>query len=126
VSTHIVTVYLPLRLRMLIQQDCAKNEQLPATVILRILTEHFKDDMPEVEFDALIYEYSLTAFEQQKAKREKERAQKADARERKLREEIALCDLRIKDHNTANPQYWERRKKRVEEQLNTYLTSKNQ
>lgn len=109
---------------MLIQQDCAKNDQLPATVILRILTEHFKDEIPQEEFDALIYEYSKTAFEQQKEKRQKVEQPKQDARERKLREEINLCEIRIRDPNTANVNYWERRKKQAEDKLRAYLETK--
>ena len=126
-STHIVSLFLPLRLRMLIQQDCAKNDQLPATVILRILTDHFKDEIPQEEFDRLIYEYSKTAFEQQREKRLEDgqpKQPKQDARERKLREEIALADLRIKDPNNARPQYWESKKHYTEERLKAYLEIK--
>lgn len=129
-SQNAVFVLLPLRLRMCIQKDCAKNEQLPATVILRILTEHFKDEIPQEEFDALIYQYSLTAFEQQREKRRKaEQQQKAeqpkqDARERKLREEINLCEIRIRDPNTAKVNYWERRKRQAEDKLKAYLETR--
>lgn len=120
-SQNAVSLFLPLRLKMLIQQDCARNDQLPATVILRILTEHFKDEIPKNEFDALIYQYSLTAYEQKEAKKQKEKEPKQDAHERKLREEIAHYEAALRERENA---YIRTKLERRKRELSIYLETK--
>lgn len=123
-SPHTFLVHVPLDLLMLLNRECAENDQLPSTFILRLLTEHFKDKLPTDVYEYLIYQYSMTALEQRERKRQKAEQPKQDARERKLREEIALCEVRIKDPNTPSVSYWVRRKKRAEDNLKIYLEAK--
>jgi hypothetical protein len=75
---------------VLLNKECAENEQLPSTFILRLLTEHYKDKLPQDVYEYLIYQYSLTALEQRERKQQKAEQPKQDARERKLREEISV------------------------------------
>jgi guanylate kinase len=128
-NPNTVRLFLPLEIRLLLNKECAENDQLPATVILRILAEHYKDKLPQDVYEYLIYQYSLTALQQRERKRQNEKQPKQDARERKLRDEIAMCDLRLKDTNTANNpdqwrHHWEGRKKRAEESLKIHLETR--
>jgi vacuolar-type H+-ATPase subunit I/STV1 len=53
---------------MLIQEDCTRTSQRPATRILWILTEFYKDRLPKEVYDELKNRYEMTAFEQREAK----------------------------------------------------------
>ena len=116
---------LTLDLRMLLQQDCAKTSQRPATRILWILTEHYKDRLPPEIYKELRERYELTAFEQREIKAQKEE-QRGKAKQKgslklrnqlqQIQQDLALCEIRLKDVNTSNPRFWEGRKKHLEEQ----------
>lgn len=122
-SSNAVNLFLPLDLRMLIQEDCAKSERLNATVILSILTEHYKTRLPQTVYEQLRDEYSKTAFEQRDAKRikaqERER-DKGDSEEKQRKRELvklsqlianAEFHLSQKDNSEQTKGYWERRLK---------------
>jgi hypothetical protein len=119
-------VYLPLDLQLLINQDCAKDpdyqlHQKSATFILRLLTEHYKTRLPKEIYEKFREEYSMTAIEQKERNRLKheESTQKKDPlakEERKVREEIALCNLRLKE-KPENPDYWKDRLETAKERL---------
>lgn len=123
-----VRVFLNLDLRLLINQDCAKTDQLPATFILKLLTEHYKNRLPKEVYDALIEEYSMTALEQRERKRLKkqEKERKEDRETLKLREEISLCEIRLREKNLANPDYWKDRLAQAKEKLEIHLSAKTE
>jgi hypothetical protein len=108
-----VTVLLPLDLRLLLQQDCAQSDQLTATYILRILTEHYKDRLSKEVYESLRDKYSMTAQEQRHVKQLKtqEKESKRDSakrrRFRKIEDEILQCEIRLKQH--PDNQYWQNR-----------------
>lgn len=115
-------VFLPFEIKMLLQDECSKNKQLPAQRILFILNEHFKDQLPKEVYEGNKTRYSMTAQESRQKKREKaeSRKQKGNTKLQNqlltIREDLALCDLRLKDPKTARPSFWEERKKSLEAQ----------
>ena len=117
-SSNIVPVYLPLDLQLLINQDCAKDpdyhkHQKSATLILRILTEHYRNQLPKEMYEKFVEEYSMSAIEQKERNRlkreEAQIKQKEDPQIRKLREEIARCEIELKDKNCVRPDNWKYR-----------------
>jgi hypothetical protein len=120
-SPHTFVVHVPLDLLVLLNRECAENDQLPSTFILRLLTEHFKDKLPTDVYEYLIYQYSMTALEQRERKRQKAEQPKQDAHERKLREEIAHYEAVLRECENA---YIRTKLERRKEELRIYQETK--
>ena len=108
-----VIILLPLDLRLLLQQDCAKSDQFTATYILRILTEHYKDRLSKEVYESLKAKYSMTALEQRhvkelKAQEKESKTNSAKKRQlRKIEDDILLCETRLKQN--PDNQYFQNR-----------------
>jgi hypothetical protein len=120
-SPHSFTVHVPLDLLVLLNKECAENDQLPSTFILRLLTEHFKDKLTIDVYEYLIYQYSMTALEQRERKRQKAKQPKQDAHEKKLREEIAHYEAALRERENA---YIRTKLERSKEELRSYQETK--
>jgi hypothetical protein len=97
-----VTLYLSAPLLTLINAKSGEANQYSATWIMKLLTEHFKDEIitryGQQTFDALVVRYSQTSVEQTEANnREKEEHYK-----RKLEKlELLKRELAIKEKNAS-------------------------
>ncbi|MGD0158860.1 MAG: hypothetical protein ABSB89_01015 [Candidatus Bathyarchaeia archaeon] len=80
-----IVLYLPLELAMLLQKDCADNNQLSATRVLWVLTEFYKDKLPKEVYETLHKRYELTALESRQKKQQKAQDSKS-AREKEKEE----------------------------------------
>lgn len=121
-----VKIFLPLEIKLLLQEDGAKTGQLSAQVILSILTDHYKDRLLPDAYNELRTRYSLSA---QASKRAKQQAQAQKQKKPKpfnklrndildLKEKIITATIRINDPKYAgNKPFLENRKKDFEEQL---------
>jgi hypothetical protein len=113
-------VFLPFEIKMLLQDECAKNKQLPAQRILFILNEHFKDQLPKQVYEGNKTRYSMTAQESRQKKRDKAQVKQKRGNAKlknellRIRENLAYCDLNLKNPNTNNPRFFEQKKKSLE------------
>jgi len=96
-------------IEVILNENSGKCSQKRATFVQKLMVEHFKDEIVKRfgrdTYDKLHKKYSLTAFEQKKAKAERE-AKKLKKAEEKLRiqkERLKLKreELKIRKENTA-------------------------
>jgi hypothetical protein len=79
-----VRIFLPLDLKLLIQEDGANTGQLSAQVILKIVTEHYKTRLNPEVYAKLNERYSMTA---QESKHTKQLKKEEKARKRTVKDE---------------------------------------
>jgi hypothetical protein len=125
-SENTERIMLPLDLRMKIQEDCAKTSQRPATRILWILTEFYRDRLPPEVYQELHNRYEMTAYEQrelknQKVEQVKRTKQKGNVKLKNqligIEHGLAVCDLRLKNPvSEQNARFWEGRKRNLLEE----------